>query len=100
MSRFLSFRSDVSSNFEIDIEVYGLVSVLHLMVCVSWFHCLFIVHLGEKAVHSPLEEEKLPLLLSKIIIVAIVIIVAIIIKYKHLKHFNILNLFYRWTVNE
>lgn len=25
----LSFRSDVSSNFEIDIEVYGLVSVLH-----------------------------------------------------------------------
>lgn len=41
---FLSFRSDVSSNFEIDIEIYGLVSVLHLMVCVSWFlsfHCAF-----------------------------------------------------------
>lgn len=47
---FLSFRSDVSSNFEIDIEIYGLVSVLDLMVCVSWLHCLFIVHLGEKVV--------------------------------------------------
>lgn len=26
---FFTFRSDVSSNFEIDIEVYGLVSIWH-----------------------------------------------------------------------
>lgn len=50
---FLSFRSDVSSNFEIDIEVYGLVSVLHLMACVFWFLCLLIVHLGGKSSGPP-----------------------------------------------